>query len=332
MNIQQVRRSVLAAGFLLSAPAAILVAQQGPVAAMYTSDQKRDQSLASSFVSLELPASKAAQFPALVFLSAGDLERAFDTPEFRPDAAIVPTNTDLQMTAQTPATQRVLVDRVRRQSAVMRDLEDQVAARRKKPSADKTEPGVLRIGIDVITVQLPRAGGDRTSATFPKTVCLIPTDFPKGGAIDRRELFAQDRFRQGIAACLGELDAAGIRSVALPLMGAASSGTQTNDAQFEGQRVLKECRLINSAAGIALGIHDFAPGRRSLREIGVIQWDQEVAGMFRVPAGSRAAEAARQAYRTFADQMNQAVRKGLAGEKTSPGDVNGSCSAVFSAQ
>jgi len=332
MNIQQVRRRVLAAGFLLSVSAAIAVAQQGPVAAMYGSDQKRDQSLASSFVSLELPPSKAAQFPAVVYLGAGDLERAFDTPEFRPDAAIVPTNTDLQMTAQSPATQRVLVDRVRRQSAVMRDLEDQLGPRRKKPSADKTEPGVLRIGIDVMTVQLPRAGGDRGSAAFPKTVCLIPTDFPRGGAIDRRELFAQDRFRQGIAACLGELDAAGVRSVALPLMGAASSGTQTRDAQFEGQRVLKECRLINSAAGIALGIHDFAPGRRSLREIGVIQWDQEVAGMFSVPPGSRAAEAARQAYRTFADQMNQAVRKGLAGEKTAPGDVNGSCSAVFSAQ
>jgi hypothetical protein len=139
-GFDQIRRALPRAGFLLAAAAAIAVAQQGPVATMYGSDQKRDQSLASSFASLELPPSKAAQFPALVYLSAGDLERAFDTPEFRPDAAIVPTNTDLQMTAQTPATQRVLVDRVRRQSGVMRDLEDQVAARRKKPSADKTSP------------------------------------------------------------------------------------------------------------------------------------------------------------------------------------------------
>jgi hypothetical protein len=324
-------RKVLAAGFLLSAAAAIAIAQQGPVASMFAGDQKRDQSLASSFVTLELPPSKAAQFPAIVYLSAGDLERAFDTLEFRPEAAIVPTNTDLQMTAQAPATQRVLVDRVRRQSAVMRDLDEQVAARRKQPPVDKTEPGVLRIGIDVMTVQLPRTGGDRSTAAFPKTVCLIPTDFARGGAIDRRELFAQDRFRKGIAACLAELDAAGVRSVTLPLMGAASSGTQTRDAQFEGQRLLKECRLINSAAGIALGIHDFAASRRNLREIGVIQWDQEISGMFSVPPGSRAAEAARQAYRTFAEQMTQAVRKGLAGEKTTPNDVNGSCSAVFTA-
>ena len=53
--------------------------------------------------------------------------------------------------------------------------------------------------------------------------------------------------------------------------------------------------------------------------------------MFKVPVGSRAAGAAQQAYRTFAEQMNQAIRKGLDGEKTTPNDVNGSCSAVFSA-
>jgi hypothetical protein len=323
---------VLVAVFLLSLAAAIAVAQQGPVAAMFGSDQKRHQALGSSFTSLDLAPTKAAAFPAIVYVGAGDLERAFDVPEFRPDAAIVPTNTDLQLTAPAPATQGVLVDRVRKQGSVMRDLEDQLSARRKQPPADKSEPGILRVGVDVVTVQLPRMGGDRSGAAFPKTVCLIPTDFPKGGAIDRRELFAQDRFRKGIAACLNELDAAGIQSLTLPLMGAASSGTQTRDAQFEGQRLLKECRLINSAAGIALGIHDFAPSRRSVREIGIIQWDQEISGMFSVPQGSRAAEAAQQAYRTFAEQMNQAIRKGLAGEKTTPGDVNGACSAVFTGQ
>lgn len=329
--MNQMRRSVLAAGVSLAFSAAIVFAQQGPLAVMFGSDQKRDQSLGASFVSLELAPSKAAAFPALIYLSAGDLERAFDTAEFRPDGAIVPTNTDLQLTAQAPATQRVLVDRVRKQSAVMRDLEDQVSPRRKQPSADKSEPGVLRIGLDVITVQLPRSGGDPKSAAFPKTVCLIPTDFPRGGAIDRRELFAQDRFRKGIAACLGELDAAGARSLALPLMGAASSGTQARDAQYEGQRTLKECRLINSAAGIALGIHDFAPNRRGLREIGIIQWDQEISGMFSAPKGTRMEGAAQSAYKIFAEQMNQAIRKGLAGEKTTPNDLNGSCGGVLGA-
>jgi hypothetical protein len=93
--------------------------------------------------------------------------------------------------------------------------------------------------------------------------------------------------------------------------------------------VLKECRLINATAGIALGIHDFAAGRRSLQEIGVVQWDQEIVGMFKVPNGSRAARSAQSAYRAYAEQIKQAFRKGLAGEKTTASDVNGSCNAIF---
>jgi hypothetical protein len=112
----------------------------------------------------------------------------------------------------------------------------------------------------------------------------------------------------------------------MPLMGAASSGTQAADAAYEGQRVLKECRLLNSLAGIALGIHDFAPGRRHVREIGIVQWDQELTGMFGLPEGSRLAQTA---YRMFSEQLKVAFRKGLAGEKTTASDVAGSCSAIF---
>ena len=158
----------------------------------------------------------------------------------------------------------------------------------------------------------------------------MATDYAKGGAIDRRELFAQDRVRKGIAGCLAALDAAGAQSLVLPLMGAASSGTQAKDQQFEGQRLLKECRLLNSVAGIALGIHDFAPNRRSLREIGVIQWDRELDEMFDLPRGTRLAQTAQNAYRQYADQVKAAFRKGLAGEKTTPADVDGACTAIFS--
>jgi hypothetical protein len=269
-------------------------------------------------------------FPARLYLSSGDLERAFDNRNFRPDAAIVPTNTDLLVTAPAPATQRVLIDRVQKQPDVMRDLEEQIAARRKQSSAPSGESGLLRIGIDTFTAQLPRGAGDKARAgAFPQAACFIATDFAKGGAIDRRELFAQDRLRKGMAECLATLDAAGAQSVVLPLMGAASSGTQANDALYEGQRVLMECRLINSAAGIALGVHDFAAGRRSLREIGVVQWDQEIARMFKVPSGSRAAKSAQAAYRLYAEQVQQAFRKGLAGEKTTVTDVSGSCTAIL---
>jgi hypothetical protein len=324
---------MLGAAVLVAAMATAGVAQQGPVAAMFESEKQRDQTLAASHVTFDLPPAKAATFPARVHLGAGDLERAFDRPEFRPDAAIVPTNTDLLIAAAAPATQRVLVDRVKRQADVMRDFEAQVEARRKQPRASaKSEPGILRIGMDTFVAQLLRDGNSRSDSAFPKMACFIATDFATGGAIDRRELFGQDRLRKGIAACLSALDAAGMQSVTLPLMGAASSGTQASDAQYEGQRVLKECRLINAAAGIALGIHDFAPGRRSLREVGIIQWDQEITGMFGVPKDSRAAQTAREAYRVYAEQIAQAFRKGLAGVKTTSSDVFGTCSGIFGAR
>ena len=107
---------------------AVAQGQEGPIAAMFKADQQRDTTLSSSFVPAELPAAPAAAFPLRIYLSAGDLERAFDRPEFRPDAAIVPTNTDLQLIAAAPATQRVLVDRVKKQPDAMRELEQQIAA------------------------------------------------------------------------------------------------------------------------------------------------------------------------------------------------------------
>jgi hypothetical protein len=329
------RACVLLVCTLLSLAAGVVIAQQqSPVAAMFGDDEKRGKALALSFLRVELPPATAAGMPLQIYLTAGDLERAFDRPEFRPDGAIVPTNTDLSITAASPATQRVLIDRVQKHPEIMRDLQDQITERRKQTTAASgKEAGLLRIGMDTFVAQLPRRADKRQSeAPFPKVVCLIATDFAQGGAIDRRELFTQDRVRKGIAGCLAALDASGVRSLAVPLMGAASSGTQAKDAMYEGQRLLKECRLLNSLAGIALGIHDFAPGRRNIREIGIVQWDQEIDGMFSVPAGSRFAESAQAAYRLFAEQIKVASRKGLNGEKTTASDVDGYCNAIFSAQ
>ena len=333
-------RTCRARAYLLLIPTLVaflpgeVIAQQGPVAAMYKDDETRERTLAASFLLIELPPTKAAASPLQVYLSAGDLERAFDRSEFRPDAAIVPTNTDLVVTAPSPATQRVLIQRVQKYPDIMRDLEEQVAAHLKQtPAASGKEPGPIRIGVDTFVAQLPRrAGTQQSDGSFPRIVCLIATEFAKGGAIDRRELFTQERVRKGIAGCLTALDAAGARSVIMPLMGAASSATQSKDAMYEGQRLLKECRLLNSVAGIALGYHDFAPSRRNIREIGMVQWDQEIVGMFSVPSGSRAAASAQHAYHTYAEQIKVALRKGLAGEKTTPGDINGNCNTTFNAK
>ncbi len=316
---------------LLSIVSGLAVAQQRPVAAMFGDDQKRGETIALSFSTAEVEAAKGVDVPLQIYLTAGDLARAFDIPAFRPGAAIVPTNTELMITATSPATQAVLVERVRKQPDVMRDLQAQIAARRAQPRAPSADSGLLGIGADFFVAQLRRTGKPSGGA-FPSTVCLVATNFATGGAIDRRELLAQDRLRKGIAGCLAALDASGVESVVVPLMGAASSGTQSNDQLFEGQRVLKECRLLNSLAGIALGIHDFAPGRRNLREIGVIQWDRELAEMFSLPKGSRLAQAAQNAYRAYTEQVKLAMRKGLNGEKTTAADVDGSCNAIFSVQ
>lgn len=333
----QARGVVLLMGLALAVPAVVMTQSapatapsSGHVAAMFESDQKTEPSRAASFHLVDLPATGTAAFPVHVYLSAGDLERAFDRSEFRPDAAIVPTNTELLITAPQPATQRLLVERVQKQPAVMRDLEEQIATRRKQPAAGNAgEPGLLRVGVDTFVAQLSRGVEAATTSAFPKNACLIATEFANGGAVDRRELFAQDRFRKGIAACLTALDAAGATSVVLPLTGAASSEAQSNDARYAGQRVLMECRLINSTAGIALGIHDFAASRHNLREIGVVQWDRELDTMFKVAPGSRAAAAAQSAYQTYAGQVAEAFRRGLRGEKTTGSDVAGSCDAIL---
>jgi hypothetical protein len=297
----------------------IAFAQEGAVATMFRDDLKREQALALSFQPIELPAVGSVP-PLQLYLSAGDLERAFDKPEFRPDAAIVPTNTGLVITAASPSTQRVLMQRVQKHAEVYADLQDQVAARRKGAPAGE----VLQIGLDYVVVELPRKGSaSGGTGAFPRMVCLVATDFPTGGAVDRRELFTQDRVRKGVTGCLTALDAAGARTVVMPLMGAASAKTQKDDPVYEGQRLLKECRHLNSAAGVALGIRDFAPNRRSVREIGIVQWNKEIAEMFK---GGRIAQAA---YRQYAEQINQAVTKGLAGANTTSSDVDGNCAATF---
>jgi hypothetical protein len=206
----------------------------------------------------------------------------------------------------------------------MADLLDQIAARRKAaPAGDGT---VLQIGVDSFFAALPRKGGSSTARhNFPRMVCLIATGFATGGAVDRRELFSQDRVRKGVAGCLAAVDAAGAGTVMLPLLGAASAQTQSKDPVYEGQRLLKECRHLNAAAGIALGIRDFAPTRRTLREIGIVQWNREISEMFR---GSRLA---RSAYRVYAEQIKRAVNKGIAGEKTTAADMDGNCAATFGA-
>jgi hypothetical protein len=189
----------------------------------------------------------------------------------------------------------------------------------------------LNIGVDTVLVELPR-NAKQSGGAFPRLACLIPTDFAKGGAIDRRENFAQDRVRKGIAGCLTALDTAGVRSVINAAHGAASSGTQAKDTRFEGQRLLKECRLLNSVAGIALGFHDFAANRRNIREIGIVHGTRRSRTCSASLREAPRPRAPQRAYQTYADQVKVAFRKGLAGEHTLPSDVDGYCTETFNAK
>src|SRR6188508_1811960 len=139
----------------LAALTGVVVAQTGPVAAMFGDDQRRAASRAKSFERVELPATATARVPLQVYLSAGDLERAFDTAAFRPDAAIVPTNTNLVVNAASPSTQRVLIERVQKQPQVMADLQEQISAHRKQTPA-AADGVVLQIGADAFAAQLPK--------------------------------------------------------------------------------------------------------------------------------------------------------------------------------
>ena len=309
---------VVIVAIIAAAVSTAVAAQDGPVAAMFRADLERDSALSASFQPIELPASESS---VRIYLSAGDLARAFDEKAFRPDAAIVPTNTRLVVTAASPATQRVLIERVQKVPRVMADLQKQITTRRAQSAS--SDGSVLEISVDTFVAELPGDPSPSRVATYPRLACLIATDFPTGGAVDRRDLFSQDRVRKGVAVCLSALDAAGATSVMMPLLGAASAKTQSKDPVFEGQRLLKECRHLNAAAGIALGIHDFVPTRRSLREIGIVQWDREIKQMF------NSGRLAQTAYRLYAEQVKQAVNKGIAGEKTTAGDIGGNCSATF---
>ena len=206
----------------------------------------------------------------------------------------------------------------------MADLQDQIAARRKQAPAGG-DGGVLQIGVDAFAAQLPR-NGERDRRQGRVSEVGVPDRDRLSHGRGRRSPRAV-RHRIACARALRDawprLDAAGAGSVMMPLLGAASAKTQSKDPVYEGQRLLKECRHLNAVAGIALGIHDFTPARKTLREIGIVQWSQEISEMF---GGGRLAQSA---YRVYAEQIKQAVNQGIAGEKTTASNVDGNCASTF---
>ena len=174
----QIRAGVLLLGaVLLFLRPALSAAPQGPVAAMYADDQARGKAIPQGFSAASLPPSGNSSATAQIYLTTGDLQRAFDDARFRPGAAIVPTNTELQLTAKAPATQQVLVDRVRKQPDAMRALQEQVDARRGRSGGASGQAVVLEVGVDTLVAKLSGSGSRSATGAFPPTVCLVATDF-----------------------------------------------------------------------------------------------------------------------------------------------------------
>jgi hypothetical protein len=285
-------------------------AAEKPLGTMFRETQAESK-FDRSFFSHEVPRSESSTSSWMVYLFAGDLAKTFDLPKYRVDAAIMPSNTRMQLNAIFPFTQKILLDRVRRHKNEFENLENQV---RKIPETDL--PMIL--GTDTFTARLRFQPNSPASLPFPSAVCFIATDNPEGGSIEQRDFFYQRRVRDSVSKCLKSLNALGAKSVAMPLIGAASTGTRDQDLPTARVRALLRCRLINSISGIALGISQFMPERRSIEEIGVIQWDKDIERLFRPPTNSSKEDVAtlKEEYAKYAQNSVETMKRALAGQVT----------------
>jgi hypothetical protein len=225
--------ALLTIGAVGSILAGVVLAQQKPVAAMFGDDQKRGETIASSFSTAEIAPTASAKFLHCRSISprvtGARVRTALIFGRTRPSADQYRTADDGSLARHPNACS---LDRVRKQSTVMRDLEEQIAARQKQSPA--TADGVLNIGWTRSWRCCLVRAARRASGAFPKRCVWSPPDFAKGGANrSSRAVRAGPCSGRDCRACLTALDAG--RSVARPAThGRASSGTLAKDAAFEG--------------------------------------------------------------------------------------------------
>jgi hypothetical protein len=244
-----------------------------------------------------------------VFLVSGSLDEAFD---FRPDAVVVPTNTQADLFAEFPITQHILIDRAQLTPGAADALRQAVDARRK---------GLLPLGTGSLTVTLPEPARQR----LPGVVCLIATDYSQGGSNERRDLFYQHHIATGVGGCLRDIDATGARSIALPLVGSATFATR--DSALKGEeRDLLQCRLINSISGIGQAIAEFSHTPFGLTDVGVVIWEKDLRRLF----GTTPADPRRKEFDRFAAFARASILRGLAGKNTTSAELGmPQCLSIF---
>lgn len=293
-----------------------------PLRAAYDFARDNHRDLQFSFrIDLVKTAPKQDDLP--VYFLAGRLEDLFDNPQHRPDAVILPTNAGLDLSKAFPTTQkRVLAPRL---EVSPPDFNRVQAEMRACVSERKSKRLELATDFCGIHLQSDPSG----PLKMPALACLIATDEPGGGsgAMEQRDLYTQARVAQGIEKCLRWLDEQKARSVVLPQIGAASGWTGESHIPGLGKRNLLQCRLLNSIAGIGLGIAKGAANLTSLREIALVQYDDD----FRKQLEDVPAEQRDKAYRIYANQAETAWVRALRGEgvEAKDLDIDQNCNVLF---
>ncbi len=275
-----------------------------------------------------------------VYLFPSDVELALDKREFRPDAMIMPTNDELLFEAEFPGTQKLLVGKLKRDSTTF----ERVVSEAKSYMKDRKK---LIIATDAYYIQLKPNGAapGTVNQPFPSFVCLIATDEKEGGSIAVKftPLLTQFKVKEGIQKCLAWLDAQGVKSVVMPLIGSRGGTRKGGSLTEENERKWMQCRHLNSIAGIGLGISDFLPKLNHIQEIGVVQYTGDLKTMFPLlytashtgTSGELRRGAGTKAYNEYAAYASKTFQKALVGTAAPPpprefvGEVN--CNDIYTA-
>jgi hypothetical protein len=256
---------------ILLALATAISASAGPIKALYLEQRDQEKRWIRLYADQPVAPPASASAPAQrvqtrVYLYVGSIEQSFDQGEKQADAVILPTNDQLKLEGRYPETQRVLMTRVFADYKLKEAVGTELREKRKHRLSMANEPVVLELWSSAVPAKTP---------SFPRYVCLIATDESTSGSGAYREFFSQRLIAEGIRDCLLNLDSKGVKSVVLPLIGSASAWTEGKPGSKQ-DRAFRQCRMINSIAGIGLGLYQFLPNRKAIEEIGVVQWTTDL--------------------------------------------------------
>ena len=212
-----------------------------------------------------------------IFSIVGDLREVISSRPFTPDGIVIPTNVDLDIKADFPVVQKIFVGQLKVYPKLYNELQDAIYRYRNANHFGSTNQ-TLDLAREAFVASFSK---ESVVASFPRVVCMVATDYREGGSINFRDFFTHYRISEGIHKCVQAMKNEGVKSIAMPLIGAASIGSSTSDLKNVKNRRVLECRLANSFAGVLLGVsQSIREGRGSLEEVGIIQYQKELERLF----------------------------------------------------